>query len=236
LGDIELLNITNLHTYYGEGHILKGVDFQIKEKELVTLLGRNGAGKTTMIKNIMGLVLPRQGAIFFKEKNIVGLKPHAIARLGIGFVPEDRRIFPSLTVLENLNLPVTRRNGEGWGLKKIYEYFPRLKERETHKGSELSGGEQQMLAIARILRTRAALILLDEPTEGLAPMLIRSIETILGGIKKEGITLLLVEQNTRFAQAVGDRHYVIANGEIVYMGDRQEFILNEEIKKRYLGI
>lgn len=236
MGAIEILTIKDLHTYYGEGHILKGVDLQIQEKELVALLGRNGAGKSTMIKSIMGLVNPRQGAIFFQGKNIVGLKPHTIARLGIGFVPEDRRIFPSLTVLENLNLPVTRKNGEGWSLKKIYEYFPRLKERETHKGSELSGGEQQMLAIARILRMRVVLILLDEPTEGLAPMLIRNIETILMGIKNEGITLLLVEQNTRFAQAVGDSYYVLANGEMVYRGDRQEFIINEEIQKRYLGI
>jgi branched-chain amino acid transport system ATP-binding protein len=236
LEGINLLNITNLHTYYGEGHILKGIDLQVNEGELVTLLGRNGAGKTTTIKSIMGLILPRKGTILFDGKNIIGLKPHDIARLGIGFVPEDRRIFPSLTVLENLNLPVIKKKGEGWDLKKVYEYFPGLKDREAHKGSELSGGEQQMLAIARILRTKASLILLDEPTEGLAPMLVQSIETILRGIKNEGITLLLVEQNTRFAQAVGERHYVISNGEIVYVGSRQEFILNDEVKKRYLGI
>ncbi len=231
-----LLEINNLHTYYGEGHILKGVNIQIKEKELVTLLGRNGAGKTTLIKSIVGLVIPREGKILFQGENIIGLKPHAIARLGIKWVPEDRRIFPSLTVFENLNLPVTRKNGEGWNLNKIYEYFPRLKEREEYKGSELSGGEQQMLAIARALRTKASLILMDEPTEGLAPLLIRSIETILRGIKDEGITLLLVEQNIRFAQAVGERHYILVNGEIVYMGGSKEFLRNEEIKKKYLGV
>lgn len=231
-----LLKINNLHTYYGEGHILKGVNIQIKEKELVTLLGRNGAGKTTLIKSIIGMVIPREGEILFQGENIIGLKPHAIARLGIKWVPEDRRIFPSLTVFENLNLPVTRKNGEGWNLKKIYEYFPRLKEREAHKGSELSGGEQQMLAIARALRTKASLILMDEPTEGLAPLLVRNIETILRGIKNEGITLLLVEQNIRFAQAIGERHYIIVNGEIVYTGDSEEFLKNEEVKKKYLGV
>jgi branched-chain amino acid transport system ATP-binding protein len=235
-GSIELLEIRNLHAYYGESHILKGVSFYVEEGGLVTLLGRNGAGKTTTIKSIMGLIPSREGEISFGGENIIGLKPHAIARLGIGFVPEDRRIFSSLTVIENLNLPVTRRKGEGWGLKKIYEHFPRLEERQRHKGFELSGGEQQMLAIARILRTKVFLILLDEPTEGLAPMLVRSIEGILKEIKKERMTLLLVEQNTRFAQKVADRHYIISNGEIVYMGTNEEFTGNEEIQKKFLGV
>jgi len=188
------------------------------------------------MKSIMGLMIPKEGNISFGGRNIVGLKPHEIARLGIGFVPEDRRIFPSLTVLENLNLPVSRKKGVGWDLKKIYEYFPRLEERQGHKGFELSGGEQQMLAIARILRTRASLILLDEPTEGLAPSLVRNIETILNGIKEDGITLLLVEQNTRFAERVGVKHYIISNGEIVYIGSREEFVKDEEVKQRYLGV
>ncbi len=234
--DINLLHISHLHAYYEESHILKGITLEVKEGELTTLLGRNGAGKTTTMKSIMGLVIPKEGNISFDGKNIIGLKPHQIARLGIGFVPEDRRIFPSLTVLENLNFPVIKTRGAGWNLKKIYEYFPRLEERQEHKGFELSGGEQQMLAIARILRTNALLILLDEPTEGLAPFFVRGIESILQGIKKDGITMLLVEQNTRFAERVGERHYIISNGEIVYTGSREEFALNEEVKQRYLGV
>jgi len=231
-----LLDISHLHAYYEESHILKGISLQVKGGEITTLLGRNGAGKTTTMKSIMGLMIPKEGNISFGGRNIVGLKPHEIARLGIGFVPEDRRIFPSLTVLENLNLPVIKKKGVGWDLKKIYEYFPRLEERQGHKGFELSGGEQQMLAIARILRTKASLILLDEPTEGLAPSLVRNIETILNGIKEDGITLLLVEQNTRFAERVGERHYIISNGEIVYIGSREEFVKDEEVKQRYLGV
>jgi branched-chain amino acid transport system ATP-binding protein len=236
LEGINLLEISHLHAFYEESHILKGISLQVKEGELTTLLGRNGAGKTTTMKSIMGLIIPKEGNILFDGKNIIGLKPHEIARLGIGLVPEDRRIFPSLTVLENLNLPVIRKRGEGWNLKKIYEYFPRLEERQGHKGFELSGGEQQMLAIARILRTKASLILLDEPTEGLAPLFVQSIESILQGVKKDGITMLLVEQNTRFAERVGERHYIISNGEIVYMGNHERFILDEEVKKRYLGV
>jgi branched-chain amino acid transport system ATP-binding protein len=231
-----LIEIKNLHAYYGDSHILKGVSLNVVEGELVTLLGRNGAGKTTTIKSIMGLIPSRRGEILFRGENLVGLKPHQIARLGIGLVPEDRRIFASLTVIENLNLPVIRKRGEGWNLAKIYEYFPRLEERQRHKGFELSGGEQQMLAIARILRAKTSFILLDEPTEGLAPMLVKSIEVILNGIKKERMTLLLVEQNIRFAQKVAMRHYIISNGEIVYMGANEEFIGDEEIKKRYLGV
>jgi len=231
-----LLDISHLHAYYEESHILKGISLQVKDGELTTLLGRNGAGKTTTMKSIMGLIIPKEGNISFAGRSIIGLKPHEIAHLGIGFVPEDRRIFPSLTVLENLNLPVIKKRGVGWDLKKIYEYFPRLEERQRHKGFELSGGEQQMLAIARILRTKASLILLDEPTEGLAPSLVRNIETILNGIKGDGITLLLVEQNTRFAERVGERHYIISNGEIVYIGSREEFVVDEEVKQRYLGV
>ncbi|MGZ3591670.1 MAG: ABC transporter ATP-binding protein [Thermodesulfobacteriota bacterium] len=231
-----MLDISHLHAFYEESHILKGISLQVKEGELTTLLGRNGAGKTTTMKSIMGLIIPKEGNILFDGKNIIGLKPHEIARLGIGLVPEDRRIFPSLTVLENLNLPVIRKRGEGWNLKKIYEYFPRLEERQGHKGFELSGGEQQMLSIARILRTKASLILLDEPTEGLAPLFVQSIESILQGVKKDGITMLLVEQNTRFAERVGERHYIISNGEIVYMGNHERFIVDEEVKKRYLGV
>ncbi len=231
-----MLDISHLHAYYEESHILKGITLQVKEGELTTLLGRNGAGKSTTMKSIMGLLIPKEGSISFGGKNIIGLKPHQIARLGIGFVPEDRRIFPSLTVLENLNLPVIKQRGVGWNLEKIYQYFPRLQERQGHKGFELSGGEQQMLAIARILRTNASIILLDEPTEGLAPLFVRAIESILQGVKKDGITMLLVEQNTRFAERLGERHYIISNGEIVYTGSHEEFIMDTDIKQRYLGV
>jgi len=231
-----LLEIEKLHASYGEGDILKGVSFSVAKGELVTLLGRNGAGKTTTIKSIMGLLSQKTGKILFDGKNILGLTPHEVARLGMGLVPEDRRIFSSLTVLENLNLPVTRRRGEGWNLTKIYEYFPRLEERQKHKGFELSGGEQQMLAIARVLRTPTSFILLDEPTEGLAPMLVKGIEAILNGIKKERMTLLLVEQNTRFAQKVANRHYILSQGEIVYTGTNEEFMADERVQKRYLGV
>lgn len=231
-----MLEVNDIHTYYGESYILRGISFEIKKGQLVTLLGRNGAGKTTTIKTIMGFLKPRLGAIHFKERGIIGLRPHQIARMGIGFVPEDRRIFSSLTVLENLNLPVGAGGRNGWSLDKIFEHFPILKERIKHKGSELSGGEQQMLAIARILRSSAELLLLDEPTEGLAPFLIRAIEGIMREMKKSGMTVLLVEQNIRFATEVADHHYILYGGRIVYHGTNQEFKGNEEVKRKFLGI
>ena len=231
-----MLEIEGLHTFYGDSHILQGISFFVKEGEVVTLLGRNGMGKTTTIKSIMGLIRPRAGRILFKSNNIVGLKPYKIAQKGIGFVPDDRRIFPSLTVLENLNLPIRKEVESGWQLESIYEFFPILKERSKHKGFELSGGEQQMLAIARALRMKTELMLLDEPSEGLAPSLIRAIETILVEIKRAGITILLVEQNTRFATRVADRHYILSHGEIVYEGDNDDFAKREGVKKKYLGI
>jgi len=231
-----MLEIEGLHTFYGDSHILQGISFFVRKGEVVTLLGRNGMGKTTTIKSIMGLIRPRAGRILFKGKDIIGLKPYAIAQKGIGFVPDDRRIFPSLTVSENLNLPVKKKAEVGWQLESIYEFFPILKERNKHKGFELSGGEQQMLAIARALRMKTELMLLDEPSEGLAPSLIRAIETILLEIKRAGITILLVEQNTRFATRVADRHYILSHGEIVYGGDNDDFMKREGVKKKYLGI
>ena len=231
-----MLRLQDVHTYYGESHILKGVSLEIKRGELITLLGRNGAGKTTSLRSIMGIVPPKQGAITFDGINICGQKPHKIASLGVGFVPEERMIFPSLTVLENLSLP-SRGGRKGlWDLEKIYHYFPVLRERGHHKGSQLSGGEQQMLAIARVLTMDLKLILLDEPTEGLAPMLVREIATILEEIRKTGITILLVEQNTRFATGVSDRHCILYNGRIVYEGTNEEFKANEEVQKKYLGV
>lgn len=231
-----MLSLQDIHTYYGDSHVLKGVSSEIKKGELVTLLGRNGAGKTTTLRSIMGIVPPRQGTITFEGINLSGQKPHAIASLGVGYVPEERMIFPSLTVLENLTLP-SRGKGQGlWELEKIYQYFPVLGERADQKGSGLSGGEQQMLAIARILTMDLKLMLLDEPTEGLAPLLVREIGTILKEIRKTGISILLVEQNTRFAMGVSDKHCILYNGRIVYEGSNDAFKADQEVQKRYLGV
>jgi branched-chain amino acid transport system ATP-binding protein len=231
-----VLLLQDVHTYYGESHILKGISSEIKKGELVTLLGRNGAGKTTTLRSIMGIVPPRQGAITLDGLNICGQKPHSIAALGVGYVPEERMIFPSLTVLENLSLPSRGKRQGLWDFEKIYHYFPALRERADHKGSQLSGGEQQMLAIARILTMNLKLMLLDEPTEGLAPLLVREIGNILREIRKTGITILLVEQNTRFATGVSDKHCILYNGQIVYEGSNEEFKANIDVQKRYLGV
>jgi len=231
-----VLLLQDVHTYYGESHILKGISSEITKGELVTLLGRNGMGKTTTLRSIMGIVPPKQGTIIFDGVNICGQKPHSIASLGVGYVPEERMIFPSLTVLENLSLPSKGSKGGLWDLGKIYQYFPVLGERADQKGSQLSGGEQQMLAIARILTMNLKLMLLDEPTEGLAPLLVREIGTILQEIRKTGITILLVEQNTRFATGVSDKHCILYNGQIVYEGSNEEFKANKDVQKRYLGV
>ena len=231
-----MLLLQDVHAYYGESHILKGISSEIRKGELVTLLGRNGAGKTTTLRSIMGIVPPRQGRITFDGINICGEKPHSIASLGVGYVPEERMIFPSLTVLENLSLPSKGSKGGLWDFEKIYRYFPILGERKDQKGSQLSGGEQQMLAIARILTMDLKLMLLDEPTEGLAPLLVREIGTILKEIRKTGITILLVEQNTRFATGVSDKHCILYNGQIVYEGSNEAFKADQEVQKRYLGV
>ena len=231
-----MLRLNEINTFYGEIHILRGLSLNIEKGELVTLLGRNGAGKTTTVKTIMGILSPQSGTITLKGKNIVGLPSHEIARQGVGFVPEDRRIFPSLTVLENIMFPVWGRGEEGWSLGKIFNFFPALKARADNKGSQLSGGEQQMLAIARILRAKMELILLDEPTEGLAPFLIKSIGEIIKEIKNSGLTILLIEQNTRFATQFADRHQILYGGKIVYSETNDKFKDDHEIQKRYLGI
>jgi len=228
--------VDKINTFYGDIHILKGLSLKIEKGEIATLLGRNGAGKTTTVKTIMGILCPQSGAITLSGESIAGLPPHKIARRGVGFVPEDRRIFPSLTVLENIMYPVWGTGQEGWSLEKIFSFFPALKARAHHKGSQLSGGEQQMLAIARVLRAKMELILLDEPTEGLAPLLIRSIGEIIQGIKKSGLTILLIEQNTRFATQYADRHYILHTGEIVYSETNEKFKEDHEIQKKYLGI
>jgi branched-chain amino acid transport system ATP-binding protein len=234
--DTEVLHLDDIHSYYGDSHILKGMSFLIGEGQVATLLGRNGAGKTTTLRTIMGLVPVTRGLITFGVKEITNQKPYRIARMGVGYVPEERAIFPSLSVYENLTLPLSKGEPGLWSIDKIYEYFPVLKLRSRHKGSQLSGGEQQMLAIARILTMNVKLILLDEPTEGLAPMLVRGIAKIVDELKREGLTILLVEQNARFAEEVADYHFVIYNGRIVYSGSNEDFKADEEVRSRYLGV
>jgi len=209
-----LLKVEDLHAWYGESHILHGMSFDVSEGEVVTLLGRNGAGKTTTLKSIMGMVGKREGSIKFLSKETIHLPSNAIARRGIAFCPEERGIFASLDVEENLLLPPQVAPG-GLSLAQIYELFPNLKERLRSQGTKLSGGEQQMLAIARILRTGAKLLLLDEPTEGLAPVIVQQIGRTIERLKKEGFTIVLVEQNFRFAQKVADRHYIVEHGRVV---------------------
>jgi len=211
-----LLAVKGLHAWYGESHILHGVEFDVSQGEVVTLLGRNGAGKTTTLKSIMGMVGRREGSITYEGRETIALPSNRIARLGIAFCPEERGIFASLDVLENLMLPPRVREG-GLTLPQVYELFPNIRERLASQGTKLSGGEQQMLAIGRILRTGARLLLLDEPTEGLAPVIVQQIGHTIARLKREGYTILLVEQNFRFAQTVSDRHYVMENGRVVDM-------------------
>jgi branched-chain amino acid transport system ATP-binding protein len=209
-----LLTVRNLHAWYGEGHALHGIDLDIHQGETVTLLGRNGVGKTTTLRSIMGIIRKRTGTITFDGKDMMRVPLHRAAHAGIGFVPEERGIFATLSVDENLNLPPVVANG-GMSVEEIYDLFPNLKERRNSPGTKLSGGEQQMLAIARILRTGVKLILLDEPTEGLAPVIIQRIGEVLVTLKQRGMTVLLVEQNFRFASKVADRFYVVDHGKII---------------------
>ncbi|MHB1218231.1 MAG: ABC transporter ATP-binding protein [Alphaproteobacteria bacterium] len=230
-----MLEVKDLHAWYGESHILHGMTFDIRPGEVVTLLGRNGAGKTTTLKSIMGIVGKRTGSILFEGAETVGLVSNRIARLGIAFCPEERGIFASLDVQENLLLPPQVRPG-GLSVETIFELFPNLKERLASQGTKLSGGEQQMLAIGRILRTGARLLLLDEPTEGLAPVIIQQIGATLRRLKAEGFTILLVEQNFRFAATVADRHYVVERGKVVDHFQASEIEKNVDKLHEYLGV
>jgi branched-chain amino acid transport system ATP-binding protein len=230
-----LLSVKGLNAWYGESHILHGVDFEVRRAEVVTLLGRNGVGKTTTMKSIMGMVGRREGSIAFEGRETIRLPSNRIARLGIAICPEERGIFASLNVLENLLLPPQVREG-GFSVERIYELFPNLKERQTSQGTKLSGGEQQMLAIGRILRTGATLLLLDEPTEGLAPVIVQQIGSTIEKLKAEGLTILLVEQNFRFAQTVADRHYVMENGRVIDMIPNAQLEANMNKLHEYLGV
>jgi len=214
MSNAPLLEVRGLNAWYGESHVLHGVDLDIREGETVTLLGRNGAGKTTTLRAIMGILRRREGVIRLRGQDLLGMPLHKVAQAGIGYVPEERGIFASLNVSENLLLPPVVSEG-GMSVEEIYTLFPNLYERRSSQGTKLSGGEQQMLAIARILRTGARVILLDEPTEGLAPVIVQRIGDVLVALKKRGLTILLVEQNFRFAKKVADRFYLMEDGRIV---------------------
>jgi branched-chain amino acid transport system ATP-binding protein len=230
-----MLEVRGLHAWYGESHILHGMDFDVAEGEVVTLLGRNGAGKTTTLKSIMGMVGRRQGSIKLRNTQLISLPSNRIARNGIAFCPEERGIFSSLDVEENLLLPPEVAAG-GLSVPQIFELFPNLKERLRSQGTKLSGGEQQMLAIARILRTGARLLLLDEPTEGLAPVIVQQIGRTIARLKAQGFTILLVEQNFRFAQTVADRHYIVEHGRVVDMVAGSQLEANMGRVHEYLGV
>src|SRR5512135_1850425 len=232
-----MLTVEKINTYYGEAHTLFDVSLDIQEGEVIALLGRNGAGKTTTIRSIMGLTPPRTGRIIFKNENIAGLPPYTIANKGVGFVPDNRRIFPNLTVKRNLEIARKRNGGrEGWTIERIYEHFPKLKEIDTRQGEVLSGGEQQMLTIARTLMGNPDLVLLDEPTEGLAPIMVMEVMKIVKELKEKGETILLVEQNSTLALSVSQRAYILENGHVVHAGSAEELIHDAEVKQRYLGI
>jgi len=231
-----ILELNEIHTYYGTSHILFGVSIEIQEKESVCLLGRNGAGKTTTLKSIIGLTPPRSGSIKFNGQEIAGKPPYRIASLGVGFVPDDRRIFPDLTVRQNILVARKEREGGVWDLDRIYTLFPKLKVLDSHMGNHLSGGEQQMLTIARTLMINPTLLLLDEPGEGLAPLVIETMKEQLGEIKKLGLTMLICEHNVGLATGLSDRAYVMDKGTIRYQGTIEELRQNDEVREKYLMV
>jgi branched-chain amino acid transport system ATP-binding protein len=230
-----LLKVSDLEAWYGESHVLHGINFDVHAGEVVTLLGRNGAGKTTTLKSVMGILPKRKGSVTFDGIETIGLPSRSIAKAGIAFCPEERGIFSSLSVEENLMLPPEVKPG-GMSVEQIFELFPNLKERLSSQGTKLSGGEQQMLAIGRILRTGAKMLLLDEPTEGLAPVIIQQIGHTIARLKQEGFTIVLVEQNFRFASTVADRHYVVEQGRVIDMIPNDELNANIERLHAYLGV
>jgi branched-chain amino acid transport system ATP-binding protein len=229
------LAVRDVHGWYGESHVLHGMTFNVHAGEVVTLLGRNGAGKTTTMRAIMGMLSQRKGSITYEGRELIRLKSNRIARQGIAYCPEERGIFSSLNVRENLMLPPKVRAG-GLAVEDIYKLFPNLQERSGSQGTKLSGGEQQMLAIARILRTGAKLLLLDEPTEGLAPVIVQHIGNTIRMLRQQGFTILLVEQNFRFAATVADRHYVVEHGQVIDMIPNAALEANREKLKTYLGV
>ncbi len=233
-----LLQVDKINTFYGLSHILFDISLEVEEGEVVVLLGRNGAGKTTTLRSIMGLTPPSGGRVVFRGKDITGWPPYQVARLGIGFVPEDRRIFPDLSVKANLDvgLQLQRANKGPWNINRIFQIFPRLEELASRSGGHLSGGEQQMLTIARTLMGNPEFILLDEPSEGLAPIIVKILGDVIDLMKKEGMTVLLSEQNVKFALKHSDRAYIIDNGHIKYEGSIADLKTNQEVTKRYLAV
>ncbi len=234
---MKMLEINDVYTHYGDAHVLHGISLDVEEGCTTTILGRNGMGKTTTIRSIIGLTPPRRGSVRFKGREITNLQPHQIARLGIGLVAQGRHIFPSLSVKENLSVAARSRGKTGdWSLGRVYSLFPILKERANLKGNLLSGGEQQMLNIGRALMTNPQLLLMDEPSEGLAPLIIKEIEHVITELQKEGLSILLAEQNLRLGLSMADYVYILDRGRIVYESVPEELENNEEIKAKYLGV
>lgn len=231
-----MLELVDIHTYYGESYVLHGISMAVKKGTVVALLGRNGMGKTTTIRSIIGFTPPRSGVVRFKDHDITHLKPYEIAKIGVGLIPQGRNIFPSLTVRENLTMAARVGNKTGgWSLDKVYSQFPILRERSNLKGNLLSGGEQQMLAIGRALMTNPDLLLMDEPSEGLAPLIVRDIGSIISQLKEDGFSILLVEQNLPMALRVANYAFIISKGQIVYESEPHSLETNEEIKAKYLS-
>ncbi len=237
-----MIEVKDIHSCYGKSRVLHGVSFELKEGELVCLLGRNGVGKSTTLKSMMGMVPPVQGSILFERQELVGRQPYQIARLGVGYVPEERRIFRSLTVHENLLIGLKKSQNRGgsakdaWTVDRVYEVFPRLKERRSNKGIHLSGGEQQMLTVARTLMGNPKVIFVDEPTEGLAPLIVKDVLDMLFTVRQSGVTVLMVEQNFKAAIKVADRFYIMSKGQIVFEGDMAALLAAEEVRKNYLEV
>ena len=230
-----MLHVNDIHTYYGDSHVLQGISLKMESGQVLGILGRNGMGKTTLIRSIIGFTPPRAGQVFFKERDITAWPSTRVIKLGLGLVPQGRRVFPSLSVLENLTV-ADKRNGGPWTVERVMELFPRLRERRENRAGKLSGGEQQMLAIARALMTNPELLLMDEPTEGLAPLLVREVGRVIENLKSEGLSILLVEQNLPLALHVADQVHVLSRGRIVHSCSPQALWTNEEIKGRYLGL
>ena len=235
-----ILEVKGLHSYYGKSHVLQGVDLELEQGQLVCLLGRNGVGKSTTLMSIMGLVRPGAGSVRFKGQERVGRQPYEIARLGLGFVPEERRIFSSLTVLENLLIGRQKarpgRTGQAWSVERILDSFPRLAQRRENKGGHLSGGEQQMLTIARTLMGNPEVVLVDEPTEGLAPLVAEAVLEMLRTISLAGMTILMVEQNLKAAMKLANAFYIMSKGRMVFKGDGQALAAAEEVRRKYLEV
>jgi branched-chain amino acid transport system ATP-binding protein len=231
-----MLKVRDLHTYYGSSHVLQGVDLDVQEGRIAAVLGRNGVGKTTTVRSIMGLVPPRSGEVWIGDNNVAGQQPHTIARAGVAYVPEGRMIFPDLTVIENIKV-AERRPAKTWSIERLLDLFPGLANRRTNKGSQLSGGEQQMLAVARALVTDPVLMLFDEPSQGLAPLVVRELASVIRRLREEGVGVLLVEQNLKLAEVVADDVYVMVKGRMVYHSPIEQFKNEEDdVKARFLAV